>query len=346
MSVVGGAFTVRFLRNGDQVYIEPRILNESGAGNGLFQVIDTTTGSISPDWEKETAKQPIIRLEAKSSAGYPVRMTGIQWAYDGVTLVFPVLTSVFQAASNDERFMARINDNGYELRIVKNLAGKDVVSNKQINYELSYVSNALTDTIRGSMDVFIQQAGENSHILQILYDRILLDAVNTSATLTAKAQYGTKDVAIGTGGYTLDWYKDGEKIDGQTGVSLTVTRDMVSGGSIFSAKLYKDGSLVAQDGQRVSDIADEYRLEATPTSANNMVSLSQNAVYKLSVTKNGSPVVVNESSYSWQVYNALGVITKADGAGSTVVVSKDYCVYQSGEDEMYADVDVRVSVTM
>ena len=318
----------------------------SGAGNGLFQVIDTTTGSISPDWEKETAKQPIIRLEAKSSAGYPVRMTGIQWAYDGVTLVFPGLTSVFQAASNDERFMARINDNGYELRIVKNLAGKDVVSNKQINYELSYVSNAMTDTIRGSMDVFIQQAGENSHILQILYDRFLLDAVNTSATLTAKAKYGTKDVAIGTGGYTIEWYKDGEKIDGKTGVSLTVTRDMVSGGSIFSAKLYKDGNLVAQDGQRVSDIADEYKLEATPTSANNMVSLSQNAVYKLSVTKNGSPVVVDESSYSWQVYNALGVITKSDGAGSTVVVSKDYCVYQSGEDEMYADVDVRVSVTM
>lgn len=346
MSVVGGAFTVRFLRNGDQVYIEPRILDERGAGNSLFQVIDTTTGSISPDWEKETAKQPIIRLEAKSSAGYPVRMTGIQWAYDGVTLVFPGLTSVFQAASNDERFMARINDNGYELRIVKNLAGKDVVSNKQINYELSYVSNAMTDTIRGSMDVLIQQAGENSHILQITADRVLLDAVNTSATLTATAQYGTKDIVIGTGGYTLEWYKDGEKIDGKTGVSLTVTRDMVSGGSIFSAKLYKDGSLVAQDGQRVKDIADEYQLKATPTSANNVVSLSQNAVYKLSVTKNGSPVVVDESSYSWQVYNALGAITKADGAGSTVVVSKDYCVYQSGEDEMYADVDVRVSVTM
>lgn len=347
MSIAGAAFTVRFLRNGDQVRVERRILNENGEGMALFQVVNTSTGTVAPDWEKDASKQPIIRLEAKSSAGYPVKLTGIQWAYDGATLTFPELTATFQQATGDERFMARIFEDGYELRIVKNLAGKDVVSNKQISYGLSYVSNALSDSIQGSVDVMIQQAGDSSHILQIATDRVELDAVNTSAKLTATAQHGTSSITIGEGGYTLEWWQDGVKIEGQTAATLTVTRNMVNGGSVFSAKLYKDGQLVAQDGQRINDIADEYQIQYVSTGARNVVSLSQDATYKLTVTKNGTEMSVAEDAISWQVFNALGVATKTDGKGSVVTVKAGYCMCNVSEGvSYYADVDVQVSVTL
>ena len=37
MTKIGAAFSVRFLRNGDQISITRDILNQSGGGAGLFQ---------------------------------------------------------------------------------------------------------------------------------------------------------------------------------------------------------------------------------------------------------------------------------------------------------------------
>ena len=82
MSTTGAAFSVRFLRNGDQVVIVRNIINHKGSGRALFQVIDPQTGVVAPNWdatglpegaEKEAVldAQPIIQLGVRSSFGYP-----------------------------------------------------------------------------------------------------------------------------------------------------------------------------------------------------------------------------------------------------------------------------------
>ena len=343
MSKTGAAFSVRFLRNGDQITVVRNVIDSAGNGAALFQVVDTTTGTPTPDWT-QTANQPIIQIGIRSAAGYPTEITNVAWAYDGVTLNFTYNSSNWVTANNDSRFQARINGNYYELKIVANLASKKVVSNKQISYEVSYSSNAHSDTLQGSIDVLIQQAGSDSHILQITTNRVELDASHNEATLTAVASYGSTSVSIGTNGngYTIEWYQDNVKLSGQTGATLTVNRDMVSGGSIFVAKLLKDGNVVAQDGQRINDIADEYQITYTPNDAgSNYVAPGHNAVYTLALTKNGEPYTV-KVSFTWQVYNALGK-PKTSGTSSIVTVTTDDCKVGTGDNAYYSDCDVQVT---
>ncbi len=339
MSKTGAAFSVRFLRNGDQVTVTRNILDASGNGAALFQVVDPNTGAVSPNWE-DAYYQPIVRLGVRSSAGYPAEITGVTWAFDGKTLNFTYNASTWVTTTDDSRFQARINGSYYELKVVGNIASTSVVSNKQISYEVSYVSNAMSDKVQGDVDVLIQQAGTDSHILQITTDRVELDAANTTAKLKAVGMYGTGSVTIGSDGYTIEWYQDGVKLS-ETTATLTVTRDMVSGGSLFVAKLCKSGNVVAQDGQRINDIADEYQVAYTPTSAgSNYVALDHNATYTLSMTRNGT-AYTGSATYAWQVYDALG-IAKTGGTGSTVTVTASDCLLSSGN---YADADVTVTAT-
>lgn len=341
MSKTGAAFSVRFLRNGDQVFIVRNIIDKNGNGSALFQVVDPNSGTVSPDWSQE-ANQPIVQLGVRSSAGYPAEILGVVWAYDGVTLNFTYNGNSWVSAVNDSRFQSRINGDFYELKIVSNLASKDAVSNRQIAYEVEYVSNAMTDKVQGSVDVLIQTAGSDSHILQITTDRVELDKDNTQATLRAVGMYGTENVQIGSGGYTLKWYKDGTEINGQTTSTLTVTRDMVEGGSLFIAKLFFEGNAVAQDSQRISDIADEYQITYAPTdSGSNYVGIGHNASYTLAVNRNGSPY--NGSvTFAWQIFNAIGV-QKASGTGATVTVTPDHCLVEAGSGNYHADCDVQVT---
>ena len=332
---------MRFLRNGDQITVVRNVIDSAGNGAALFQVVDTTTGTPTPDWT-QTANQPIIQIGIRSAAGYPTEITNVTWAYDGKTLNFTYNGSAWVTASNDSSFQARINGNYYELKIVNNIASKDVVSNKQISYEISYVSNAHSDSLQGSIDVLIQQAGSDSHNLQITTNLVELDAGNTEAILKAVAAYGTTPVSIGSNEYTIKWYQDNVELSGQTGATLTVNRDMVSGGSIFVAKLLKDGNVVAQDGQRINDIADEYQITYTPTNAgSNYVAPGHSATFNLAITKNGNPYS-GEVTFSWRVYNALGE-PKTSGTSSTVTVTTDDCKVGTGDNAYYSDCDVQVT---
>ena len=120
MNKTGAAFSVRFLRNGDQITVVRNVVDKDGNGAALFQVVDTSTGTPTPDWT-QTENQPIIQLGVRSAAGYPTEITNVAWAYDGITLNFTYNDYNWVTANNDSRFQARINGNYYELKIVANL---------------------------------------------------------------------------------------------------------------------------------------------------------------------------------------------------------------------------------
>lgn len=351
MTNIGAAFTVRFLRNGDTITVKRDIVKTDGSGAALFQMVDTTSGTVAPNWGVE-ANQPIIRLVIRSAAGYPVRISAVRWAYDGQALSFTYNGD--WVGENTEAyknlFQARFNEDGNpELKIIGNIASKTAVSNKQIDYAIDYVTAAHTETIEGSVDVLIQQSGANSHMIQIVTPNIELSGESTdstySTTLSVEAYYGINQVTIGSAGYTTKWYKDGTEekdyINGSEGkTSITVTRADIDGGSIYVCKLLLNGSAVAQDQQRINDISDEYQIEATPSdNSANFASLTNSATYKLTLKKNG---VAQTSgwSFSWRIFNTWGEETNT-GSGATVTINPSDCLKKGGTD--YADVDVLVT---
>ena len=353
MTNIGAAFTVRFLRNGDTITVKRYIVKTDGSGAALFQMVDVTSGAVAPDWSK-AENQPIIRLALHSAAGYPISLSSCTWAYNGQNLSFVYNGTdwVNEGGSYAGVFQARINSDGCpELKITNNLASASAISNRQINYAVDYVSAAHHETIEGSVDVLIQQAGANSHMLQITTPNHVLSGESTdstySTTLSIEAYYGTSKVTIGSGGYTTKWYKDGTNdsnyianSDGKT--SLTVTRDDIDGGSIFVCKLILNGNAVAQDQQRINDISDEYQIVAKPSStSSNFVSLDGNAVYTLSCTKNGKEITPKK--YTWRIFNLWGMVTKT-GEGSTITITADDC--KGNNDTEYSDVDVSVSAEL
>lgn len=353
MTNIGAAFTVRFLRNGDTITVNRYIVKTDGSGAALFQMVDVTSGAVAPDWSK-AENQPIIRLTLRSAAGYPISLSSCTWAYNGQNLsfVYNGTNWVNEGGSYAGVFQARINSDGCpELKITNNLASASAISNRQINYAVDYVSAAHHETIEGSVDVLIQQAGANSHMLQIVTPNHVLSGESTDSTystiLSIVAYYGTSKVTIGSGGYTTKWYKDGTEdsnyianSDGKT--SLTVTRDDIDGGSIFVCKLILNGNAVAQDQQRVNDISDEYQIVAKPSStSSNFVSLDGNAVYTLSCTKNGKEITPKK--YTWRIFNLWGMVTKT-GEGSTITITADDC--KGNNDSEYSDVDVSVSAEL
>ena len=356
MAKIGAAFSVRFLRNGDQISITRDILNQSGGGAGLFQTIDATSGVVAPDWTK-AANQPIIRIGLSSSSGYPVEIKSCIFAYNGTTLSFTYNGSTYVTASNDSRFQSRIytDDNGkqyYELKIIGNIASKTELSNKQISYEVTYVSNALTDSISGGCDILIQQAGSDSHILQITTDRVELDSQNTSCTLEAVCYYGTQKVTIDNTNYSIEWYQDNTKLSDKISPTLVVKRDDIEGGSVFVAKLLKSGTVVAQDAQSISDIADEYQLDINSTNAGkNIVSTSNSAQYVVKAKRNGSEITIKDAN--WYIYNAIGKQVRIgsfkrtdenDNAQVLIEITSADCLIDA-KNGVYGDVDVKVEAT-
>lgn len=362
MSKTGAAFSVRFLRNGDQVVIVRNIVNHKGSGLALFQVVDPQTGVVTPNWdatgkegaEKETIldAQPIIQLGVRSAYQYPAKITGVTWSYNNHALKFALNGAEWVTAAADpdnldaQKFQARIDGENYQLKIVGNLASKENVANRQISYDVNYACNGMTDTVKGSVDVLIQAAGSNSHMLQISATSVELDDKTPTTTLTAVGMYGAEYVKIGQGGdYTIKWYQDGEERNGKTPDTLEVNRDMVTGGSLFIAKLFLKGSAVAQDSQRINDTADDYQIAAIPTNAGaNWIGVGHDATYNLSVTKNGDDYAGGNVTFEWTVYNAVGN-PKHTGSGSRVTVTSDYAAVGTGADAYYADCDVQVTAT-
>lgn len=343
---VKGAFTVRFLRIGDDVYITREIYRMDGGvrkGAALFQAIDTVSGALSVDWT-DPNEQPICEFKASSAVGYSVNIMQAVFAYDGVQVLFSTADETGWATSTNGKFQMKQEDGKIFFKIIDNIASPTQVSNKQIGYSLTYISNGMINSYSGSMDVVIQQAGSDSHFAVITTPRIILDAANPSTTLTLQATYGVKNITIGEDGYTAEWHKDKVKLS-ETGESINVHRDDVDGASMYVAKLLLNGTPVAQDGQHVSDIADEYQVRAKKY--NDFVNEKTNGHFDFYLMKNNVTIPTDDEKWQWDIYNAIGVVTKS-GAGKEVIITAEDCknIPIGGGAEYYSDANYVGTVTL
>lgn len=361
-NTVKGAFTVRFLRTGDQIFIVKNVVkfdqNGTESGAALFQAIDPTNGTLSADWKTDIYNQPTLKVGLSSAVGNPVTITNIKWTYRDVELAFNASAAtsgnyVGWQLSTDGKFAKKETDGYCYLRFIDNAASPSVVSNQIIGFEISYICNNVRDTYKGSEDVLIQEAGADSYSVIISTNIVSLEATqNTETTLTARCMYGVKDIPDDefAANWKLEWYNDFVLIEGQNGKTLTVTRDDVDGSSVYSVKLlHKEGDawvVKAVDAQRITDESDEWQIKATPDGTNpDAISKTSNAKYLLSLTQNGSPYTNSTITWNWEVWNAINVKTYT-GSGSSVTLTADMakCIPDTNNTDKYYHSDVAVEV--
>lgn len=358
---IKGAFTVRFIRTGDQIYVTKNIVkfdkNGAESGGSLFQAIDPTSGTLSVDWKTDIYNQPALKIGIKSAIGNPVTITSIKWTYRGTELTFNTSAATTGnytgwQLSTDGKFAKKEVDGFCYLRLIDNAASTTVISNQIIGYEISYISNNVRDSIGGTEDVLIQQAGADSYSINITTSCSTLNATQTSTTLTATYLYGVKPISDTefTASWKIEWYKDFTIIEGQSGKTLNVTRDDVDGSSVFSVKLlHKEGDnwvVKAVDAQRVTDDADEWTIDAEPDGTNpDAISKTSNAKFVLKLKQNGTDYT-GSVTWGWEVYNALNAKTATSkGASVTLTAEMAKCVPDATNPDKnyYSDVAVEVS---
>ncbi len=362
---VKGAFTVRFIRTGDQIYVSRNIVkidkNGVESGAALFQAIDPTSGALSVDWKTTPTEQPCLKVAVKSAMGNAVTVTDVKWTYRGTEIAFnasPATSGDYAGwnISTDNKWAKKASSDGYYyLRVLDNVASKTIVSNQVIGFTLTYITNSITDTVSGTEDVLIQQAGADSYSVNITTSCSTLNADQESTTLTATYLYGTNAISDDefASAWKLEWMQDFVTIEGQTGKTLKVTRSMVDGSSVFSVKLlHKEGDTwvtKATDAQRVTDDADEWQISAEPDGTNpDAISQTNDAKYVLSLRQNGSKYT-GATSWSWTVYNALNTQTgSGTGANVTLTSAMAKCTPDSSQagNYYYSDVAVEVAVTL
>lgn len=276
-----GSISIRRLRNGDSLY-----LSFNSNGKPLYQGVDTSTGSVAPDWTV-AANQPIITPKATTVRGNTVVRSSHQWKWNGQLLLFTGATSSDGNWRTDSTGKFQINltsgDDGGALKIIGNLANANAVANGQLEYScIATVSGANYD-ISKTIDVVIQNMGASSFIGYIVADTQTLDANTATSLLTTSLQSGATLLTS----YYVKWYMDDTLWPAMNGnKQITVGRNDVNGTQLFIAEFYlqqTDTTPVARFGVSIIDSLDEFKIAFDYVGANREVAPGQDVTVKAKV---------------------------------------------------------------
>ena len=257
-----GVITIKRLRNGDTLY-----LTLSNNGKPLFQAVNPSNGTVSPDWGID-GNRPILAPKCYTSKGAVCTLSNHKWQWNGTDIEFKAEAGSdgYALSENcDGRFS--IGGNG-ELKMMKNLASVENSANDTLTYSATATVDGVEYAVTKSIDVIIHKAGETTYFSIITANPSILTSSEANTTLKLSLWDGTAEVEPKS--YYVKWLKGiGNEVvsqsKGEGNDTLNVSRNDVSGTEIFAAEVYKD---TPGDGEkplsrasiRITDIADEYKI--------------------------------------------------------------------------------------
>jgi hypothetical protein len=337
-----GSITIRRLRNGDTCFISFR-----NNGVPLFQCVDPNTGVVSPDWTI-AENQPTLTPQVVSARGNTVVLSGHQWSYNGILLVFSGATSGEWTADTTGKF--QMNASTGALKIVKNLASKDNPASDTLHYVCSASVAGVEQTLEKDVDIQIQSAGASSYAGTLTATAPILSSSETSTTLNARLFIGGTEVTD----FSVKWYRDDELWSAKTGKSITVTREEVDWSQLVIAEFYlssSDTQAVCRAAVRITDVSDEYKIEhrivnsdgSAATSATNREVDTNKPVYVQAYVVNMKTGEESAIAGSWKMmvmdkdsWEILRTVTADGAANITGSVTTD----DTDRDGVQKDVEV------
>lgn len=240
---------VKRLRTGHTLTLQ---LISSGAE--LYQVVDPTSGSVTPSWSV-SGDHPIITPQGGSlAAGKTGTLSDWTWKYLGNT-VATSSTGVASAYAS----LFKVDKATGKLEIIGNLASKTNTDNDTLTFSAKVTVDGVSAVMEKNVEVVIAAGGASSYYGNVrAVNGTLLSSDVPQTALETHLMIGGSDVS----GYTVKWYKNVR----DTAHLLSsfnpakVTRSDVEGTTLFIADFIVGGAVVYTDGIVLVDTADEYYL--------------------------------------------------------------------------------------
>ena len=163
---------------------------------------------------------------------------------------------------SDARFA--INPSNYKLRIIDNIASASNTSNDMFTFKCSGEAASTSYESEATAELHLQIVGSSAAALYI-EGGCTLSLANASTKL--KARFFIDGAEI-TSGYSYRFFDEkNNTLQDSTSRELTATRDMIDGIGGIYCSAYKTGdskkTALATDFHKITDIGDEYELEAS-----------------------------------------------------------------------------------
>lgn len=254
---LSGSITLKRLKKGVNVVLS--IETENAA---LYQGWNDKVSTPAPNFQTP-ANQPILVPKAVATNGQTATITNGSWYYNNTLLVVTTTaTSEGFYKCSDARFA--INPSNYKLRIIDNIASASNTSNDMFTFKCSGEAASTSYESEATAELHLQIVGSSVAALYI-EGGCTLSLANPSTNLKARFLIEGNEI---TSGYSYRFYNENNKtLHDSTSNVFTATRDMVDsiGGIYCSA--YKTGdsnkTALATDFHKITDIGDEYELEAS-----------------------------------------------------------------------------------
>lgn len=254
---LSGSITLKRLKKGLNVVLS--IETENAA---LYQGWNDETSTPAPDF-KDAANQPILVPKAVATNGQTATITNGSWYYNSTLLVVTTTaTSEGFYKCSDARFA--INPSNYKLRIIDNIASASNTSNDMFTFKCSGEAANTDYESEATAELHLQIVGSSAAALYI-EGGCTLSLQTPSAELKARFFIDGAEIISG---YSYRFFDENNRaLQDSTTRVFTATRDMIDGIGGIYCSAYKTSdnkkTALATDFHKITDIGDEYELEAS-----------------------------------------------------------------------------------
>lgn len=283
---LSGSITLKRLKKGLNVVLS--IETENAA---LYQGWNDKASTPAPDF-KDAANQPILVPKAVATNGQTATITNGSWYYNSTLLVVTTTaTSEGFYKCSDARFA--INPSNYKLRIIDNIASASNTSNDMFTFKCSGEAANTDYESEATAELHLQIVGSSAAALYI-EGGCTLSLQTPSAELKARFFIDGAEIISG---YSYRFFDENNRaLQDSTTRVFTATRDMIDGIGGIYCSAYKTSdnkkTALATDFHKITDIGDEYELEASVDKDWDGVN-AQNVtahVYRFSAGENGEDI--------------------------------------------------------
>lgn len=254
--VARGSNVISRIINGDTLYFYFEL-----GKNPLYQSVDPDNPSnVFPNWETNADSQPTVKPVCSSAMNGNLTLSEHKWYYNGSLIIFGTVTDGWATEQTNERFKYNVKDG--TIKIVKNLASADNVSNDTLRYEGMADLDGINYKQEKTIDILIQRSSASAFTGFIQATPGQLNADVTSTKLTTLLSNGSSYISD----YTCKWYKNDVYLTGKDGKELTVTRDDIDSEELFLAKFYQvtkgvvESSPCSTAAIKIADTGDIYKM--------------------------------------------------------------------------------------